>query len=212
MNITVEKLENLIHPERNVRKHPENQIKEMMRSVEKFGQIRPVVIDENNEILAGNGLAMALRELNIEDVNVLRMESLSESEKKKLMIADNRIYSLGFDDSKTVMELIAELDDFEVPGYDSDLLEEIMGDMDSVDETIDNFGVLSDEEEKGIENGAESNRKAIERVEALRNDPTTPRPDPSDNEPQAPYQPVQEQTVPTQRSVTCPHCGETLWL
>lgn len=47
MKITKVNVDTLKSPEKNVRKHNEKQIRELARSIEKFGQIRPVVIDEN---------------------------------------------------------------------------------------------------------------------------------------------------------------------
>ena len=46
----------MVKPEKNVRIHTEQQLREFERSVRMFGQIRPIVVDENNVILAGNGL------------------------------------------------------------------------------------------------------------------------------------------------------------
>ena len=87
----------LKHPEVNTRKHPEAKIKEMVKSVEMFGQTRPLVIDENNVVLAGNGLLIALRRLGTEKAEVFKKTGLSDAQKKKLMLADNKIYSLGID-------------------------------------------------------------------------------------------------------------------
>ena len=56
MEIITMKLVDLVKPEKNVRIHTEQQLKEFQRSVKMFGQIRPIVVDENNVILAGNCL------------------------------------------------------------------------------------------------------------------------------------------------------------
>ena len=50
------KLSDLVPPKENIRYHTEAQLKEFERSVRMFGQIRPIVVDEDNVILAGNGL------------------------------------------------------------------------------------------------------------------------------------------------------------
>ncbi len=73
MNIT-----DLKEPKKNIRIHTKNQIKEFVRSINMFGQIRPVVIDEDNTILAGNGLVMALKEAGKEKVDVYKVENLNE--------------------------------------------------------------------------------------------------------------------------------------
>ena len=56
MKVTKKPLTELHPPERNVRMHTDKQLKEFRRSVEMFGQIRPIVVDESGTILAGNGL------------------------------------------------------------------------------------------------------------------------------------------------------------
>lgn len=56
MRTVTKLLSELKRPERNVRMHTDKQLTEFRRSVEMFGQIRPIVIDENNVMLAGNGL------------------------------------------------------------------------------------------------------------------------------------------------------------
>lgn len=141
------KIDDLKHPEKNVRRHPEKQIKEMQRSIEKFGQYRPVVVDENNIILAGNGLVMALRGMGREEVDVLKYDNLSENDKKKLMIADNQTASLGVDDYAAVEELLKSLDgDYDVPGYDEDAIKLLVEDAEAVVESIQSYGVYTPEE------------------------------------------------------------------
>ena len=56
MKVIKKRLDDLKHPEKNVRIHSEQQIRELKRSLEKFGQTRALVVDENNVILIGNGL------------------------------------------------------------------------------------------------------------------------------------------------------------
>ena len=60
MKVIKKALSDLRKPERNVRIHSDKQITEFKRSIEMFGQIRPIVIDEAGTILAGNGLYEAL--------------------------------------------------------------------------------------------------------------------------------------------------------
>lgn len=60
MKVVRKKLAELHRSERNVRIHSDKQLAEFRRSIEMFGQIRPIVIDEGGTILAGNGLYEAL--------------------------------------------------------------------------------------------------------------------------------------------------------
>ena len=116
-----------IHPyTKNPRAHSDLQIREMAKSIELFGQIRPAVIDENGTILAGHGIRLALLILGRDSIDVLRKTGLSESQKKKLVLADNKLAELGSDDYEKIMGLIKELDDYEVPGYDPKVLDELL--------------------------------------------------------------------------------------
>ena len=133
-------------PPNNVRVHPEQQIVEFMRAIQKFGQTRPVVIDEESVILAGNGLVEACRRLNHSEVVAYRMTGLSPADKTKLMLSDNRIYSLGLDDHGAIIEAIRGLEqDFDIPGFDAEILQNLLLDTDTVtDQALDDYGVLPD--------------------------------------------------------------------
>ena len=77
MEVITMKLADLIKPEKNVRIHTEQQLKEFRRSVKMFGQIRPIVVDENNVILAGNGLYDTLIAMGKETADVYRYNNLT---------------------------------------------------------------------------------------------------------------------------------------
>ncbi len=109
MEITTMKLADLVKPEKNVRIHTEQQLKEFRRSVKMFGQIRPIVVDENNMILAGNGLYDTLVAMGRETAEVYRYDSLTENQKKKLMIADNKIFGLGIENLETLNSFLEDL-------------------------------------------------------------------------------------------------------
>ena len=110
-----------------------------------FGQIRPVVIDEEGVIWCGNGLVEAARELAWETVDVYRLSGLSVKQKHKLMITDNRIYSLGFDDYDSINKIIEEIGDFDIPGFDTETLQNMFGNREN---ELESFGVLTDDEKQ----------------------------------------------------------------
>lgn len=70
MKVIKKRLDDLKHPEKNVRIHSEQQIRELKRSLEKFGQTRALVVDENNVILIGNGLYEAMVSLGYQEASV----------------------------------------------------------------------------------------------------------------------------------------------
>ena len=73
MKLEVVKLSDLKPLEKNVRKHNDKQIDELVKSVEQFGQTRAMVIDEDNNILIGNGLYFALVKMNwLADIRLMK--------------------------------------------------------------------------------------------------------------------------------------------
>lgn len=141
MNITVKKLAELHKPAHNIRRHSDKQITEYIRSIEMFGQVKPLVVAEDGEIIAGNGLYEALLRMGRETCDCYVMVGLTDVQKKKLMMADNKVYELGFTDVDAIEELVKELDgDVDVPGWDADLLEMLNSTTDEADEVISSYG------------------------------------------------------------------------
>lgn len=201
MKITKVNVDTLKSPEKNVRKHNEKQIRELARSIEKFGQIRPVVIDENNVVYCGNGLVEAAKFAGWKQVEVLKKTGMSEADKKKLMIADNRIYTLGFDDFENINSIIEEIGDFDIPGFDTDTLEAMFGD---IDEEIESFGVLDDTEKREAQEA--SRQQEYSRTENL-NDGE--RSEITDNRTEDENGAAEDSTTDGGELV-CPNCGHMI--
>lgn len=64
--------------------------KMVAKSIEKFGYINPIVVDETGAILAGNTRFLALELLGVEEFEVLVVNGLTEDEKLGFLIADNK--------------------------------------------------------------------------------------------------------------------------
>jgi len=200
MNVVKMKLADLKRPERNVRMHTEKQLKEFERSVTMFGQIRPIVVDDNHVILAGNGLYETLLRMGREEADVLLVSGLTENEKKKLMLADNKIYGLGVDDLESFDAFIAELrDDLDIPGFDEDLLQSMISEASAITDQLMEYGTLDESEIVDI-------RAARERKEQAMAEGT------SKPESAPPAAGQDGERGPARQSVVCPHCGETIWL
>lgn len=217
MQIVKMKLSELVSPDKNVRYHNEKQIKEFARSLEKFGQIRPVVVDEDNVIRCGNGLVEAMRSLGYETADVYVMANLSENDKKKLMIADNRIYGLGVDNLVTINEFFEELKgDLDIPGYDEEILNTIVSEADEITEKLSEFGTLDDEEIEEMKAGAAKSTAAPQPADssAPTSQPVSPGTD--TNQPSETVEKPSETALSSpetnQSYVICPKCGEKIWL
>ena len=81
--------------ENNARVHDEEQIASIKKSIEEFGFISPVIIDENNMILVGHGRVEAAKQLNIEKVPFVRVSNLNEDQKKGYILSDNLLTERG---------------------------------------------------------------------------------------------------------------------
>ena len=108
---------------RNARTHSRRQIKKIAASIERFGFVNPVLIDENNLIIAGHGRVAAARQLGWTEVPTLRIEHLNETEKRAYVLADNRLAEeAGWDQEMLAIELqgLIELDfSIELAGFDT---------------------------------------------------------------------------------------------
>ncbi len=205
MKVISMSIDSLVSPEKNVRIHSDKQISEFVRSIEKFGQIRPVVVDENNTVLAGNGLVEAMKKAGKDTVFVYKMDNLSENDKKKLMIADNKIFSLGIDNLETLNSFLEDLrDDLDIPGFDEDILASMVESSAEVTERISNYGVLDEKEIMTIrENAAKKETAEPIKEEKVQSDPL---------EQNHPTETVSNHTESEGDFVICPKCGEKIWL
>jgi DNA modification methylase len=92
--------------ERNARTHSRKQVRQVARSIEKFGFTNPVLIDENNCILAGHGRVEAAKLLNMKFVPCRRLAEMSATEKRAYVIADNKLaLNAGWDEQLLADEL-----------------------------------------------------------------------------------------------------------
>ncbi len=208
MKITTMKLEELIKPKRNTRIHTEQQLKEFQRSVQMFGQIRPIVIDENNTILAGNGLYDTLVAMGKETADVYQYDSLTENQKKKLMIADNKIFSLGIENLETLNSFLEDLQgDLDIPGFDEEILKQMVSEAEDITDKLSEYGTLDDEEIQDIKENAKRKELKIQKLESEQ-EPAVKSEDPLQ---QNTGEDNAENTVGKKFAI-CPKCGEKLWL
>jgi ParB-like chromosome segregation protein Spo0J len=99
-------IESLKPNSRNARTHSRRQIKAITKSIKAFGFLNPVLIGEDTTILAGHGRVEAAKHLGMTEVPVLRIEHLSEDEKRAYVLADNKLALLaGWDNEILAIEL-----------------------------------------------------------------------------------------------------------
>ena len=217
MKVIKKRLDDLKHPEKNVRIHSEQQIRELKRSLEKFGQTRALVVDENNVILIGNGLYEAMVSLGYQEASVYVKTELSENDKKKLMIADNKTYALGIDNLDTLNEFLEELQgDLDIPGSDEEILQQMVADADEVTEKISEYGTLDESEIQKIKEANEKREQKAAAAEISDNNSENSSENPNTSDNQSSERQNTTETEPeiteTRKFVICPNCGEKIWL
>lgn len=88
-------LDTLTEYPNNPRQHDTKQLIKIQNSIEKFGFINPILVDEHNEIIAGHARLAAARLAHLPQVPIIHLEHLSTAQKKAYRIADNKLAELG---------------------------------------------------------------------------------------------------------------------
>ena len=111
------KIETLVLNARNARTHSKKQVKQIAASVREFGFTAPLLIDDQNGILAGHGRLEAARLLGLAEVPCIRLSHMTPAQKRAYMIADNKLaLNAGWDEGLLAQEfsVLIAID----PGFD----------------------------------------------------------------------------------------------
>ncbi|HYF53980.1 MAG TPA: ParB/Srx family N-terminal domain-containing protein [Salinarimonas sp.] len=123
-------LEALKPYERNARTHKKKQVRQIARSIERFGFNNPVLIDHGNRIIAGDGRVEAARLIKRTNVPVLRLSHLSAADKRAYILADNRLAEkAGWDKEILALELgeLVALDyQIELQGFETGEVDRVL--------------------------------------------------------------------------------------
>ncbi|MCW1401612.1 site-specific DNA-methyltransferase [Novosphingobium sp. MW5] len=119
------------HPD-NPRTHSKEQVRKIAASIRRFGFRNPVLVDDENRVIAGHGRLLAAAELKLASVPVIQLSGMSEAERRAYIIADNRLAECaGWDEARLASELaaIASFDpefDLALTGFDGGALERLL--------------------------------------------------------------------------------------
>lgn len=115
--VTYRAISDLIPDPRNARTHPKRQIDQLRASIDEFGFTNPILADPEGRIIAGHGRLQAARAMGISEVPTIILPGLSETQKRALRIADNKIALNA--------------------GWDLEILQSELGELASLDVDID---------------------------------------------------------------------------
>ena len=122
---------------RNARTHSKKQVEQIVNSIRRFGWTYPILVDELGNILCGVGRWLAAQKLGLTKVPVISLTHLGDTEKRALILADNKIAANGAWDRKILAAelgelavLLPEIDlSLEITGFETGEIDSLMGDF-----------------------------------------------------------------------------------
>ena len=138
-NISIEyqDVSRLLPYARNSRTHSEEQVAQVAASIKEFGWTNPILVDEENMIIAGHGRLLAAQRLDLGSVPTIRLENLTQAQKRAYVIADNKLaLNAGWDEELLGLEIaeLKDLDfDLELTGFDTKELDHLLGEASKTD-------------------------------------------------------------------------------
>ena len=123
-------IERLIPYARNARTHSDAQVAQIAASMLEFGVNNPLLVDSRGGLVAGHGRLLAARKLGLEQLPVVVLDHLTETQRRAYILADNRLAELaGWDTEMLALEL-SELEgefDLSVMGFGEEEIRKMLG-------------------------------------------------------------------------------------
>ena len=124
LHIEYRHIDLLIPYARNAKQHSDAQVAQIAASIREFGWGAPILVDGSNNVIAGHGRLLAARKLGMSEVPVVPMDHLNDTQRRALILADNKIgENANWDDELLGLEL-SELSDagfnLELTGFTED--------------------------------------------------------------------------------------------
>mgnify|MGYP003338299294 CR=1 FL=1 len=91
LNVENIPIDDLIPYINNARTHSDDQITQIASSIKEFGFNNPILVDDENGVIAGHGRLLGAKKLGLDKVPVIRLKHLNDNQKKAYILADNRI-------------------------------------------------------------------------------------------------------------------------
>ena len=144
-------VEKLIPYARNARTHSEEQVAQDAASITEFGWTNPILVGGDGVIIAGHARLLAARKLRLREVPVIVLDHLSETQRRALVLADNRLaLSAGWDEEMLRVELESlkeESFDLDIVGFTAEELEAILAGPEETRDGLTDEDAVPDEQE-----------------------------------------------------------------
>lgn len=114
----------------NPRTHSDEQVAQIIASMKEYGFTNPILIDNQNQIIAGHGRLLAAQHLRMETVPTIRLEGLTDEQRRAYVIADNKLaLNAGWDEDLLAIEIegLTEQDfDISLTGFSDEEIKDLM--------------------------------------------------------------------------------------
>lgn len=151
MEIIYKKVKDLKCYEKNARQHSDDQVDQIIASINEYGFTNPILIDEKNKIIAGHGRLLASKKMGLDEVPCIILKGLTEAQKKAYCIADNKMALNASWDLNTLAEELESLKDLDfdlsLTGFSDKELDDILK-IQEEEVTEDDFDIEIPEEPK----------------------------------------------------------------
>jgi len=135
LNIEIVDIDEIKESNYNSRIHSEAQVEKIANSIAEFGFVNPIIIDDENEIIAGHGRFMAAKHLNLNEVPTIKLTHLTDDKKRAFIIADNKIALSGewdYDMLKEEFDTILKSEmDIDLLGFNRKFIDSMFKEKDS---------------------------------------------------------------------------------
>ena len=118
----------------NAKEHPKEQIEQIKKSIQDFGNNDPIAIDGDGEIIEGHGRYIALKELGYKEVEVIRLGHLSDKEKKAYRLIHNKLTMNSDFNLELLEQELADLQTLDMQEFGFDLVTDFMEEIKDVDD------------------------------------------------------------------------------
>lgn len=145
--------------EKNSRTHTEENIAQIAKSIKKWGWTMPILVDENDVIMAGHARYEAAKKIGLKEAPCLTVSDWSDEQKKSYVIADNKLaLNSGWD-----YELLAsEIEELKAMDFDVAALGFGEAELDSIFKEDIDMSILDELDDMELDDFEENVKKAIQ--------------------------------------------------
>jgi DNA modification methylase len=152
--VQIRPVDQLLPDIRNARTHSGEQVAQVEASIVEFGWTNPILVGADNVIIAGHARLAAARKLGIAEVPVIVLDHLTQTQRRALVLADNKLaLNAGWDEEMLANELQALKDDnfnLDIVGFTDEELDVLLADPEETNSGLTDDDAVPDEPERAI--------------------------------------------------------------